>query len=156
VARRKDKKTKFREAPRAIKKTTSFSRNPDNANQKTPTWKIDSFDYEGEWGVKKLGGDVIWRSIFPKIRHFESMTWAQIERNKKWHHSVKVSELSADAQKRAAQLRIDVDDLFRFRLSGAQRLWGIRDVWVQATSDSVLWGQATSGGQATSDSVLFD
>lgn len=55
------------------------------------------------------------------------MTWAQIEQNKKNNHSVSVEDFVSAAQARIEELQLDVDELFRFRFTGTQRLWGIRD-----------------------------
>jgi hypothetical protein len=55
------------------------------------------------------------------------MTWGAIESNRKKNHSVEVGSLCKEAQERIHELKLGVDELFRFRLTGKQRLWGIRD-----------------------------
>ena len=65
-------------------------------------------------------------------------TWSEIEAMRaaahKRHHSQPISSLSTESQKDFARLRfkgqaLDAvygDDLFRFRITGEQRLWGFR------------------------------
>ena len=93
-----------------------------------PVWKFSIFDDDGPWGRPALSEDHAWNEILPKLRSFESMTWSQIEQAEKQNHSVPIEGLIRQAQKRLADLRLDDnDELFRFRLSGKQRLWGIRE-----------------------------
>jgi len=112
-------------APR--KKAVRFTEDPGNTNKRQPVWVFSVLDENGPWGKVKLSGDSVWNDILPKIRSYESMTWGQIEQNKKYNHSVGIDALCPTARKRIDHLKLDVDELFRFRLSGKQRLWGIRD-----------------------------
>ena len=102
---------------------------PEGTNHQTPVWSIAVFDHAGPWGRAKCETEGhLWDEIFPKLRDYESMTWGEIYRNKKRDHSVPVGGISKEAQERLVQLRLDdVDELFRFRLSGKMRVWGIRD-----------------------------
>ncbi len=64
------------------------------------------------------------------------MTWNDILRDRKRNHSVQKTELISEARKRLLKInQEDLDDLFRFRFSGKQRLWGIR----QQQSFKLLW-----------------
>lgn len=101
--------------------------NPENANERQPVWVFSALDIDGPWGKEGLVGTVLLNDIFPKIKHFETMTWNQIQQDKNRNHSVMVSKLCKQARDRAVELKLGVDELFRFRLSGKQRLWGIRD-----------------------------
>ena len=65
--------------------------------------------------------------MFPKLKNYESMTWGSIAQNQHHNHSVEVSKLDKRARKRLEELGVEVDELFRFRLNGTQRVWGIRD-----------------------------
>jgi len=90
-------------------------------------WVFSALDENGPWGRSKLSGFSIWDDILPKIQNFETMTWSEIESNKHLNHSVGVDSLCKEARERIFYLKLGVDELFRFRLTGKQRLWGIRD-----------------------------
>ena len=69
----------------------------------------------------------------PKLRDFETMTWAQIKRaagGRRYgtnHHSLSIADdLGDGATVRARELRLGVDELFSLRLTGKRRLIGIR------------------------------
>jgi hypothetical protein len=71
--------------------------------------------------------NLLWEQVFPKLRQYETMTWNQIYQNKKRDHSVAVEGIIKPARDRLEALGLDdVDVLFRFRLSGTMRVWGIR------------------------------
>lgn len=101
---------------------------PDDANGQTPVWSIAIFDAAGPWGRGQPSETTLWSQIFPKLRNYESMTWGEIYRNKKRDHSVAVSGIVKVARERLVTLKLDdLDELFRFRLSGTMRVWGIRE-----------------------------
>ena len=101
---------------------------PDGTNDQTPVWSLAVFDHQGPWGRERCSkDDSLWKEIYPKLRNYETMTWGEIERNKKRDHSVPVEGIVKEALERLAELKLDdIDDLFRFRLSGKMRVWGIR------------------------------
>ena len=83
--------------------------------------------------ISALQENIFWTDIYPKLRHFESQTWKDLEkeqfgeRGKTKHHSVSISKIIPEARKRLEELKIeDVDELFSIRFSGQQRIWGIR------------------------------
>ncbi len=72
--------------------------------------------------------------IIGKLKSFERSAWADIERG--GSHFIGVESIIRDAQRRLEMLKLDdTDELFSLRLSGLERLWGLRsnDVF------SVLW-----------------
>jgi len=87
---------------------------------------------EWEWGPELA----IWKEVLHYLGDYSGKTWAEIEaertggkqRHKK-HHSMDVTKLPQAARTRLqAHFGDDAPDaLFRFRLSGKGRLWGIRD-----------------------------
>lgn len=101
---------------------------PDDNNKKTPVWGIAVFDHEGPWGRELCDKDAaIWEEILPKLKSYESMTWGEIYKNKDYNHSVSVSNLIKKARDRLVTLNLDdQEQLFRFRLKGKSRVWGIR------------------------------
>lgn len=73
-------------------------------------------------------------NIIGKLKAFERSTWPEIERA--GSHFIEVSAIIRDAQRRLEALKLDdTSDLFSLRLSGTERLWGLRsnDVF------SLLW-----------------
>lgn len=54
------------------------------------------------------------------------MKWSEIKSHQS--HTVTVSTISNEAQKRLRDIQQDdIDELFSLRLSGTERIWGIRD-----------------------------
>ena len=103
-------------------------REPINNNSETPVWSIRLFDLNGPWGRTQIRPEHLWDSIFVKLKDYESMTWGSILQDKHDNHSVGTADLSKDARQRLEFLKLDDrDHLFRLRLNGTQRVWGIRD-----------------------------
>lgn len=83
---------------------------------------------------KYMNENPFWSEIYSKIRHFETTSWHVIEKElfgnrkrKTKHHSISVSKIIPEAQKRLEKLkRDDIDELFSIRLNGKLRIWGIR------------------------------
>lgn len=102
--------------------------NPDDTNRQTPVWSIAIFDHAGPWGrtMCETPGH-LWEDIFPKLKNYETMTWGEIYRDRDRNHPVGVLGLIKEAQDRLVALKLDDnEELFRFRLSGTGRVWGIR------------------------------
>jgi hypothetical protein len=97
-----------------------------SSSQRNPVWKIGLFDAHGPWGRNTIALAVLWDEIFEKLKNYESMTWADIVGDKKRNHSVPVANLIKQARDRLEEIRIEVDELFRFRLTGKMRVWGVR------------------------------
>jgi hypothetical protein len=87
---------------------------------------------EWEWGPDLA----IWKDVLHYLGDFSEKTWGEIEgertggrqRHKK-HHAMEVASLPSMARTRLLEHFGDdaPDTLFRFRLSGKGRLWGLRD-----------------------------
>lgn len=79
-------------------------------------------------GTAKLDATDVWGDIFEKLVSYESRTWAEILSNPTRDHPIAVGKLCKEARQRLMDLKLDdVEALFRFRFTGLQRLWGIRD-----------------------------
>jgi hypothetical protein len=100
---------------------------PENVSKMTPVWKIGRIDVDGVWGHAHIDRDTLWNQIFPKLKNYELMTWGDITQDPNYNHSVKVWQIVKEARKRLEELGIEEEQLFRFRLTGTQRVWGIRD-----------------------------
>lgn len=128
------KKTRQIESPNTAK-VTREREEPDDISRKTPVWRIGQFDLNGPWGKSIVDLETVWDEIFLKLQNFESMTWGEIEQDRKRNHPVSVDKFIVEARRRLEQLQIDQDELFRFRFTGKQRLWGIRSLNVF----TILW-----------------
>ena len=90
-----------------------------------PVWHLGMLDVNGPWGWNTIEKTFFFDKILPKVSNFESMFWKDIVgRN---NHEIPVSSIISEAQKRLAQIRLDdTEVLFSFRLTGEQRIWGIK------------------------------
>lgn len=96
-----------------------------NYDNERPVWRVSTLDIGGPWCWKCIDGITIWAEIYDKISHFEKMTWLEIKQH--GSHSIKIDELCPEARKRLEQIQLDdVEELFSLRLTGKQRIWGIR------------------------------
>jgi len=77
------------------------------------------------------------RDIRDKLAAFEGMTWNEIlVKGKKQNHSVPRQDLCKAARDRLTEIKLDdIDELVSLRLSGRERVWGIRSHNVL----TVLW-----------------
>jgi hypothetical protein len=112
-----------------VKAETSF-------NKARPAWRLASLEMVDKWGWHSLDTEKL-KDIHAKLSGFESMTWNEILVNaKKQNHSVQVSNLSNEAKSRLQIIKQDdVDELVSLRVSGKERIWGIRENEVL----NILW-----------------
>lgn len=90
-----------------------------------PVWHIGSLDVEGKWGWENIEKEFFFVNILPKIKNFESMFWNEILGRKS--HPIPTANLCKEAQKRLVDINLDdVEELVSLRLTGAQRIWGVR------------------------------
>lgn len=104
--------------------------NPDDTNHLTPVWSIAAFDLVGPWGKTRISEeeDHLWGQLYTKLKDYETMTWKEILSNRDYNHFVEVGRLDKPARSRLEVLNLDdIESLFRFRLSGKSRVWGIRE-----------------------------
>lgn len=63
------------------------------------------------------------------------MTWLEIEKTND-SHSISVTQIVREAQNRLVELgQDDVSDVYSLRISGRERVWGIRD----GSKLKILW-----------------
>ena len=112
----------------------SSEKTPRSADKSQPTdnetivWRINIICQTGTWSWKNVSGNKFWTHIVEKMSHFETMTWAEIKKNKHNNHSVSISQICREAYNYLRDTGLnDVDDLFVLRLSSRERIWGIRD-----------------------------
>src|SRR5680860_465510 len=116
------KKAKRTEAPPEKKKPRGGER-VDAVGNPLIAWRIQDLDPKGLWGWQDVSRDTVVERILSKLAHFETMTFPDIERAVKGSHNVSYNQLCRDAQKRLE----DLDQIFSLRLSGKERIWGIRE-----------------------------
>ncbi len=93
---------------------------------KLAAWRFGWFDHDGQWGFSETTA-AKHQEILVKLGYWEQKTWAQImSEDPKSQHSCEVTSLIPEAQDRLKEKKLDdYDSLFRFRLTGRERLWGI-------------------------------
>lgn len=100
---------------------------PTSYHDLNPAWRVSSMELIDPYGWHRLDGEGLLR-IREKLSHFESMTWNEIlVKSKKQHHSIRVSDISAEAQKRLEVLGLGLDEVVSLRLSGSERVFGFLD-----------------------------
>lgn len=92
------------------------------------SWHLRILDKNGDWSWKGIDEKTIWKDIHSKLSEFERKTWNEIlVKEKHKNHSIPISEICLEAQKRLRKIKQDdIDDLISLRLSGKKRVWGIR------------------------------
>ncbi|MFH2067099.1 MAG: hypothetical protein ABIK15_18005 [Pseudomonadota bacterium] len=97
----------------------------DSVTNKNLAWQVGIIDLKGPWGWEAIDKSLLFEDILPKIQNFESMLWSEVlGRN---NHEIPVNKICKEARKRLAELGFDdFDTLVSLRLTGPQRLWGIR------------------------------
>lgn len=108
---------------------------PDDREDRKPTWSFALADHEhdDEWSWACVGDHVT--TLFPFLAEMEQLTWRQIRqmkvpakgnRMRPRYHGHAVEALSSAARRRLQELGLDdVDEVYRFRLGGTERLWGV-------------------------------
>ncbi len=91
----------------------------------TIAWHLSTIDKDGPFGWCHVGQSCYWDRIHQKLASFETMTWNDIV---KGSHPVELKDLSKEARKRLEEIQQDdIESLYSLRLTGTERIWGIRD-----------------------------
>ncbi len=100
-----------------------------------PVWQLKIIDMEHKnWGWKNIQGQL--QEVLSKLKDYETMQWKEIKSNNARDHAVETDKLNTEAKKRLQELKLDdVGQLYRLRLSGTQRVWGILDGYIF----KILW-----------------
>jgi len=116
----------------AWSKNPSSKKSPRGAEKVTPienqpiVWRVGVLDKDGPWSWESTSLAESWVEMHSKMKDLESMTFGGVM--KAGSHPIPCSRLIPDAQKRLREInQNDLDELFSLRLSGKQRIWGIRD-----------------------------
>ena len=97
-------------------------------------WRTSNADHDGPFGWEATTIRHLLEEIVPKLHHFETMTWSQIEGANS--HFVAFEDLCKEARDRLGTLDMEnIENLFSLRLSGRERVWGHRE----GETFQVLW-----------------
>lgn len=99
---------------------------PNSFDKFEPSWKFNLIDNAGPWGWNNINTDEIWDILSNQINQKEHINWSTLK--EAGSHNIEISKLTKEAQKRLTEIGYnDIDELFSLRLSGKERIWGIRD-----------------------------
>ena len=125
-------KAKGQKKPKAERQPAAPTKRPRRApelthNTEKVAWRFGWMDHDGIWSWNQVDA-AKHLEIQQKLGHWEDKTWAQIlSEDPSAQHTVEVSALIKEAQNRLVEKKLeDCDTLFRFRLTGTERLWGAR------------------------------
>ena len=112
---------KINKIPRGIEKVKQIE-------EEYISWRLRILDRTGDWCWRGIDEKTIWKDIHSKLSEFERKTWNEILiKEKKRNHTIPVSDICTEAQKRLKKIKQDdIDDLISLRLTGKKRVWGIR------------------------------
>ncbi|WP_419659698.1 hypothetical protein Dvar_00190 [Desulfosarcina variabilis str. Montpellier] len=121
MGKKKPKISKDPGSKKHVRATNQFA----NYDRMQPVWRVSSLDIGGPWCWKGISKEVVWTAIHQKIAEFEEMTWYDIKRN--GSHSIPIYNLCPQAKQRLSEIQLDdIDEIFSLRLTGRQRIFGIK------------------------------
>ncbi len=125
--------------------TKTAKEEPLSVGQRRMEWSRDNADIVGEWswGSRSCLVDDWDVKLHPFLLEYEKKTWNQIsaectgkKKRRPKHIDYTTTSICKEARDRLVELEFDdVDRIFRFRLSGKERLYGINRLHIFM----VLW-----------------
>lgn len=99
-------------------------------------WAFDRIDRDGEFAFDVKREDFDAKAVFEKMIYYNSMTWAEIDRQthdkgKSKHHFIKdLRGLSKECIDRIKKMHLDeeIDNIFSFALTNTVRVFGLREL----------------------------
>jgi hypothetical protein len=93
----------------------------------TPAWRFSRLELVDPFGWHQIATSKL-HEIRERLASFESMTWHEIlVANNHANHSIKISKICRTARQRLEELKLeDIEDLVSLRVSGKERVWGIK------------------------------
>lgn len=90
------------------------------------SWRFSSLDFDGPWGWASADLATL-RQVHQKLCHFEKRTGAEVFGPNVGHKMIAPDHLPKKASRRLGELGVDdTDKLCELRLTGKQRVWGLR------------------------------
>lgn len=131
----RDKRPVAALSPSSGKTPTAVS-DPTEYRSRKIAWRVGKIDLaHAKWGGKIITGTDWWQKLHGRLKNLESMTWAEIEKDRH-SHAFEVRHLCKDAQDRLLELKLQtIDTLYQIHVNGPGRLWGIRE----GALLSILW-----------------
>lgn len=122
------KKPKVKIIPEITKTPRVAPQNsPESILYRKPSWRFGMLDLNGPWGWLNIQSKEMIVSIMEKLKHFERMTWGEIDRSGK-SHPMPLDKIAKKAQDRLRERELDdLEMLYSLRLSGRERIWGKRE-----------------------------
>jgi hypothetical protein len=119
-------KTEF--APQLGKSPKAAQFKPeDDGLDVTVLWSFTHFDGH-DWRKHSSDSHSSFCDVSDKLKAYSQRKWRDILSDVDRDHPAVPSQLDPEAQQRLIDLgHTDIDELFRFRFTGTQRLWGFRD-----------------------------
>jgi hypothetical protein len=89
-----------------------------------PSWRVANMEMVDPFGWHRMDGSIL-LYVRERLSHFESMTWEEIlVRSKKQNHSIEITALCTEAQRRLEEKGLLLDKVVSLRLSGRERVFG--------------------------------
>jgi hypothetical protein len=100
-----------------------------NDNSLPPSWRLSMLEMVNPFGWHKIESVEKLREILGKLCELEALNWNEIlVIRKKQNHEVDVGDLCKVARDRLIEIELDdIESLVSLHLSGAERVWGIRE-----------------------------
>lgn len=121
---------------------------PDKIMKEHPSWVFTNCDtsLDSRWRfTQDRLSETFWRTILPKLKDFESMTYSEILiGGKKSNHSNDVSSMNKVAQDRLRELKIEAEALVSLRINGKCRIYGYIE-----NGFNILWFDDDHGDNKT-------
>jgi len=111
------------EYPKTFKKQPAIEFDPSGYYELTPKWSLSYLQLNGKWCWSDIQRDKL-LEIIEKVKEFEKSKWKQLLKGNHPAKSIPLGHIIREAQGILEKLRIQQDELVRFRLSGKERFWG--------------------------------
>lgn len=122
---------------------------PNSIFSEHPVWSLVNCDVaeDCDWSFHKARlQDEFWDVIFPKLRDFERMTWADILiKEKKKNHNIDPMTLNKAARDRLEALHIEPGAICSLRFGGTLRLYG----YLVGPTYCILWYDHDHGNNSS-------
>lgn len=124
---REAKKPKAAYSPVTAEKVPRQAEDPLAFHKEYPVWRMGKVDVGCDpWGWNTIDGGAMHR-IREKLAAYETMTFREIlNKDGTGCHDVEIYRMIPKAQARAAAIKVPRDSLFSLRITGKERVWGIR------------------------------
>ena len=120
------KKARLRRPLPPITKTPRVPASAGDTSRLKPRWSLVDMDLEGPLGWERATAEDL-KKILERLRRLETMSWAEIERQKSSHLWDSCDDLCRDATRRLVDLGLDDQDPYQLQVEGKARVWGFRD-----------------------------